>query len=158
MQQWTSGLCWPDIYYSCIHKEGMQRGNEQIFPFLLFYFTHGGAEILPISPSHTVLTHKHTTRTMKSRSSSIYWPAGSPAQSGDVPALLANEWEWMNANNRRRVHCCSAVSFGEIIKDRRWQWWWLNTLCPNQVRCIIPDALETVCISAQHLAGIVFQS
>lgn len=144
-----------DIYYSCIHKEGLQRGNEQIFPFLLFYFSLGGGGRNPVHLSLIHCAHTQTHNTHHEVSGFVHILTCRKPMS---PALLAYKWERMNADNRRRVNGCTAVSFRGIIKDRRWQWWWLNTLGPNQVRCIILDALETVCVSAQHLAWIVFQS
>lgn len=147
------------IIHAFIRKACRGEMNRS-FHFFCFISPLGGrAEILPISPSYTVLTNtQHAPWSLGVRPYIDLQEAQPSQEMSPPPALLAYKWERMNADNRRRLNSCTAVSFGGIIKDRRWQWWWLNTLGPNQVRCIILDALETVCVSAQHLAGIVFQS
>lgn len=99
------------------------------------------------NPPHHYLVHRTQTQThnntlMKLRDSSIFW------------ATLAE----LTLTARHKTNCCTAVSLGEQLKVWRWQRWWLSTVGPNQVWCIIVDVLEKVCVSARHLPGIVFQS
>lgn len=102
------------IIHAFIRKACRGEMNRS-FHLFCFISPLGGAEILPISPSYTVLTHKHTTRTVKSRGSSIYWPAGSPAQSGEVPRF---------AHLQMRTNECWQQAQGERLYRR--QFWGNN--------------------------------
>lgn len=144
------------IIHAFISKACKGEMNRSFY-FFCFISPLGGQKSCPSLP-HTLCSHTNTQHAPWSLGLRPYIDLQEAQPSQEMSPLCSptNENE-CNADNRRRVNCCTAFSFGGIIKDRRWQWWWLNTLGPNQVRCIIPDALETVCVSAQHLAGIVFQ-
>lgn len=149
MQQWKSGLCWLNIYYSStIHKEGKRRGNEhKSFHFFLFISLLGRQKFPHRSREDT---RNHTRPSPWSRHQ----------DSGSISTLTCK------ANPLRSWSCFllflrrSKDDWILSIQTGRWRWW-LNILIQDSCCswCLWDSSyLSPYYVLTKHLFWILFQS